>query len=65
MKRTWLFFAGVCAALMANAQMGTELIVNGDWRDGQCTGMTLTGPARSVFRGTVDFNVLETGDSME
>ena len=31
MKRTWLFFAGVCAALMANAQMGTELIVNGDF----------------------------------
>jgi diaminopimelate epimerase len=57
--------AGFTLPIRIRTTAGYELVVNGDWRDGQCTGMTLTGPARTVFRGTVDFNMLETGDGME
>ena len=44
---------------------GYELIVDGDWRDGQCTGMTLTGPAKEVFRGVIDLDAVEMGDEIE
>ena len=31
-----------------------ELAIDGDWRTGKCTGMTLTGPARRVFDGEIE-----------
>ncbi len=37
---------------------GFELHVDGDWRTRKCTGMTLTGPVKVVFEGTIDLDAL-------
>ena len=39
-----MFFAGVYAALMANAQVGTELIANGDFSKLDEPGWVAGGP---------------------
>ena len=38
---------------------GFELTIDGDWRGGKCTGMTLTGPARKVFEGDIDLDTVD------
>jgi diaminopimelate epimerase len=43
---------------------GYELLVDGDWREKQCTGLTLTGPAKEVFRGVIDLDTVEMGDEI-
>ena len=37
---------------------GFELQVDGDWRTRKCTGMTLTGPVKTVFEGVIDLDGL-------
>ena len=51
--------------IKGHAQEESELIVDGDWRDGKCTGLTLTGPSKEVFRGTIDLDAVEMGDEIE
>lgn len=36
-----------------------ELVVDADWRNHMCTGVTLTGPVREVYSGTIDLNDLD------
>ncbi len=38
---------------------GFELFIDGDWRSGKCTGITLTGPAKVVYEGCVDLDALD------
>lgn len=38
---------------------GFVLTVDGDWRSGKSTGMTLTGPARKVFEGVIDLDCVD------
>ena len=57
--------AGFTLPVRIRTTTGYELIVDGDWRSGQCTGLTLTGPAREVYRGTIDTEALVLGDEME
>lgn len=38
---------------------GFELFVDGDWRNRKCTGITLTGPAKVVYEGSVDLDTLD------
>ncbi len=33
---------------------GFILTIDADWRNNRCTGLTLTGPVREVFKGTID-----------
>ncbi len=37
---------------------GFMLTVDADWRGNHCTGITLTGPAREVYQGTIDLSLL-------
>ena len=57
--------AGFTLPIRVRTTAGYELIVDGDWRDGKCTGLTLTGPSREVYRGVIDLDALEMGDEME
>ena len=57
--------AGFTLPVRVRSSAGYELIVGGDWRDGQCTGLTLTGPAKEVFRGTIDLDTVKMGDERE
>lgn len=57
--------AGFTLPVRVRTTSGYELIVDGDWRDGKCTGLTLTGPAKEVFRGVIDLDGLEMGDEIE
>ncbi len=38
---------------------GFNLTVDGYWHDGRATGITLTGPAKKVFSGTIDLDSLD------
>lgn len=38
---------------------GFELIIDADWRNHACTGITLTGPVAEVFTGKVDLAALD------
>ncbi len=40
---------------------GFILGIDSDWRGNRCTGITLTGPVREVYQGTIDLSVL-SGD---
>ena len=33
---------------------GFILNIDADWRNNHCTGLTLTGPVREVFQGSID-----------
>lgn len=57
--------AGFTLPVRIRSTAGYELIVDGDWREGKCTGLTLTGPAKEVFRGTIDLDAVEMGDEIE
>ena len=37
---------------------GFMLSVDADWRGNRCTGLTLTGPVREVYHGTIDLSLL-------
>lgn len=37
---------------------GFMLNIDADWRNNRCTGSTLTGPVREVYRGTIDLTQL-------
>lgn len=56
--------AGFTLPVRVRTTAGYELIVDGDWREGQCTGMTITGPAKEVFRGEIDLDAVEMGDEI-
>lgn len=45
---------GFTLPVKVSSSAGFVLSVDGDWRSGKCTGMTLTGPARKVFDGVID-----------
>ena len=57
--------AGFTLPVRIRTTAGYELIVDGDWREGKCTGLTLTGPAREVCRGVIDLDAVEMGDEIE
>ena len=41
--------------------LGFELIIDGEWRHGKCTGLTLTGPVKFVFTGEIDLDTVDMG----
>ena len=49
--------------LTITTSSGFELQVDGDWRTRKCTGMTLTGPVKTVFEGVVDLDALSIDDA--
>lgn len=51
--------AGLTLPASVGTSAGFELSVDGDWRSGRCTGMTLTGPARKVFEGDIDLDAID------
>jgi len=57
--------AGFTLPVRVRTTTGYELIVDGDWRSGQCTGMTLTGPVKEVFRGAIDLDDLAADHATE
>jgi diaminopimelate epimerase len=50
--------AGFTLPVRLTTTAGFELLVDGDWRNRRCTGLTLTGPASFVFRGEIDLDGL-------
>ncbi|MBR0055882.1 MAG: diaminopimelate epimerase, partial [Kiritimatiellae bacterium] len=51
--------AGLTLPAKVTTTSGFELTVDGDWRGGKCTGMTLSGPARKVFDGEIDLDAID------
>jgi len=41
------------------SSQGYDLVVEGDYRQSQGTGFTLTGPVRLVFEGEIDLDLLD------
>ncbi|MEI6646753.1 MAG: diaminopimelate epimerase [bacterium] len=44
--------------------LGYELVIDGDWRHGKCTGLTLSGPVKFVFTGVIDLDTVDMGAEM-
>ena len=51
---------GLTLPIRARTPAGYELIIGGDWRDHKCTGLTLTGPTRTVYTGEIELDSLES-----
>lgn len=56
---------GLTLPVRVRSSTGFEMIVDGDWRGRKCTGLTLTGPVKVVFKGEVDLDTLDLGGEME
>lgn len=48
--------AGMILPVEVSTSSGFVLKIDGDWRTGRCTGMTLTGPAQFVYTGEIDLD---------
>lgn len=48
--------AGIILPVEVSTSSGFGLRVDGDWRTGRCTGMTLSGPAKFVYTGEIDLD---------
>ena len=55
----------LCLPVRVRTFLGFDLAIDGDWRGKHCVGLTLTGPAQVVFRGTFDLAALEHGANFE
>ncbi len=53
---------GITLPVRVTTSSGFELAVDGDWRSGKCTGMTLSGPTKMVFEGNIDLNSIECSE---
>lgn len=51
---------GMSLPMHVRSSQGYDLIVDGDYRQSQGTGFTLTGPVKTVFEGRIDLDTLET-----
>ena len=53
---------GMSLPMHVRSSQGYDLVIEGDYRQSQGTGFTLTGPVRTVFEGEIDLDQLETED---
>ena len=51
---------GMSLPMHVRSSQGYDLVVEGDYRQSQGTGFTLTGPVRTVFEGEIDIDQLIT-----
>ena len=51
---------GMSLPMHVRSSQGYDLVVDGDYRQSQGTGFTLTGPVRTVFEGDIDIDQLTT-----
>ena len=51
---------GMSLPMHIRSSQGYDLVVEGDYRQSQGTGFTLTGPVRTVFEGEIDLDQLAT-----
>jgi len=49
---------GMSLPMHVRSSQGYDLVVEGDYRQSQGTGFTLTGPVRTVFEGEIDLDLL-------
>ena len=54
--------AGVELPMHIRSSQGYDLVVEGDYRQSQGTGFTLTGPVRTTFDGEIDLDQLATDE---
>lgn len=57
--------AGITLPVKVSTSAGFEITIDGDWRTKKCTGMTLTGPARKVYEGVIDLDVIAEEQGFE
>ena len=53
---------GMSLPMHVRSSQGYDLVVDGDYRQSQGTGFTLTGPVRGVFEGEMDLDLLSVED---
>ena len=53
---------GMSLPMHVRSSQGYDLVVEGDYRQSQGTGFTLTGPVRVIFDGEIDLDMLATED---
>lgn len=56
---------GFTLPVKVSTSSGFELAVDGDWRTGKCTGMTLTGPACKVYEGVIDLETVALQNELD
>lgn len=56
---------GLTLPLQIKTSSGYDLVVDGDFRKRRCTGMTLTGPVKFVFSGTIDTDEVDMGNEID
>ena len=53
---------GMSLPMHVRSSQGYDLVIDGDYRQSQGTGFTLTGPVRVVFEGEMDLDLLSIED---
>lgn len=53
---------GMSLPMHVRSSQGYDLVIDGDYRQSQGTGFTLTGPVRMVFEGELDLDLLSVED---
>lgn len=53
---------GMSLPMHVRSSQGYDLVIDGDYRQSQGTGFTLTGPVRVVFEGEIDLDLLSVED---
>jgi diaminopimelate epimerase len=53
---------GMSLPMHVRSSQGYDLVIDGDYRQSQGTGFTLTGPVRVVFEGELDLDLLSVED---
>jgi diaminopimelate epimerase len=53
---------GMSLPMHVRSSQGYDLVIDGDYRQSQGTGFTLTGPVRIVFEGEIDLDLLSVED---
>jgi len=57
--------AGFSLPTFVKTPSGYDLTVAGDWRHHKCTGLTLSGPVKFVFKGEIELDDLDLGGEIE
>jgi len=57
--------AGFTLPVKVKTPAGFDLVVGGDWRKQKCTGLTLTGPVKFVYNGSIELDDLELGGDVD
>ena len=57
--------AGFTLPINVKTSSGFDLVIDGDYRKQKCTGLTLIGPVKFVYRGVIELDDIKLGGDVE